>query len=169
MIFREQLFSTFLGSFLGFLFAILLFFITYWLANKKIKSSYKKLLKREFEFNISLLETWLNDLADVIVKISNDDHNIYHYFKYVDFQVYFLKKAFELGIIYDSLKKDEDISKLIDMLNFFSSTNEYFVNQQIKSWKNDEIDKKTITDNMQFGKSEISKYLKFLENFSKDI
>jgi len=169
MTFQEQLFSVFLGSILAFFFGILLFLITYWLVNKNLKKSYRKLLKREFEFNISLLENWLNDFTDVIVKISNDDHNVYHYFKYADFQVYFLRKAFELGIIYDSLKKDEDISKLIGMLNFFSSSNEHFVNQQIKSWKNNEIEKRIITDDMQFNKSKINEYLKFLKDFSKDL
>jgi len=169
MTFQEQLFSVFLGSILAFLFGILLFLITYWLVNKNVKNSYKKLLKREFEFNISLLETWLSDFADVIVKISNDDRNVYHYFKYADFQVYFLRKAFEFGIVYALLKKDEGISKLIDMLNFFSSSSEQFVNQEIKLWKNNGIDKKTITDKMQFDKSKINEYLKFLKDFSKDI
>lgn len=169
MTFQEQLFSVFLGSILAFLFGILLFLITYWLVNKKVKNSYKKLLKREFAFNISLLETWLSDFADVIVKISNDDRNVYHYFKYADFQVFFLKKAFEFGIVYDLLKKDEDISKLIDMLNFFSSSSEQFVNQEIKLWKNNAIDKRTITDKMQFDKSKINEYLKFIKVFSKDM
>jgi len=169
MTFKEQLLSTSLGSFLGFLFAILLFFITYWLINKKTKDSYKKLLKREFLFNISLLETWLDYFDDDIVKISNDDHNIYHYFKYADFQVYFLKKAFEFGIVYDLLKKDEDISKLIDMLSFFSLASEQFVNQQIKLWNSKAIDKKTITDRMQFDKNKVNEYLKFIKVFSKDM
>jgi len=169
MTFKEQLLSTFLGSLLGFLFAIILFVVTYWLANKKIKNSYKKLLKREFEFNISLLETWLNYFEDVIVKISNDDHNIYHYFKYADLQVYFLKKAFELGIVYDSLKKDEDIAKLIGMLDFFSATGETLVYNDIKLWKNSQIDKKAITEIMQYQKNKINEYLKFLKDFIKDL
>jgi len=168
MTFKEYAIATFIGSFSAFVLAIILFLITNWLTAKKVRKSYKKLLKREFSYNIELLQKWLNEITDVLGKISADDRNIFNYFKYTYFQVYFLNESFKLGIVYELFKKDKDISQLSDMLGFFSVGGEQLMNNHITSWRTNQIDKKTITTKIQYEKTKIGEYCGYLQDCLKD-
>jgi len=168
MTFKEQIIATFIGSLLAFIFAIILFLITNRLTAKKARKSYKKLLKREFSYNIELLQKWLNEINDTLGKISADDKNIFKYFKYTYFQVYFLNECFKYGIVYELFKKDKDIAKLNAMLGFFSIGGEQLINNTITSWKTNQIDKKAITTKMQYEKTKIDEYCKYLQECVKD-
>lgn len=168
MNFNEQIIATFIGSFLAFIFAIILFLVTNWLTAKKARKSYKQLLKREFSYNVELLQKWLNELTDVLGKISADDKNIFNYFKYTYFQVYFLNECFKYGIVYELFKKDKDIENLNAMLGFFNPGGEQVINNDITSWKTNQIDKKNITSRIQYQKKKIDEYRIYLQECLKD-
>ena len=59
MLFKEQILASFLGTSFGFIFAIILFLLTNFLQKLRVNKNVKNYLKREFQYDISLLQGWI--------------------------------------------------------------------------------------------------------------
>lgn len=107
MTFSEQIIATFLGSILGFFFGIALFYLTETFKVKRQKGQLLKGLKREFEFNFSLIDNWIEDTEKILRKISALDREVFTFYRLTDFQRLFTDKCFNQGILYDALSTKE--------------------------------------------------------------
>ena len=168
MTFDQQILATFIGSVLGFIFAIVLFYITEKIKQKKAMSETKKNLKREFGFNISLLTEWTTKLDKVLRQVTADDHDVFEYFRYSDFQRVFIHTAFQQGILYDSFSDDDFYTLNSILIHFFRETETYLA-LYISRWKNKDITKKEMLQLFEFEKDKVSKYLKVLKNLREKI
>lgn len=148
---------------MGFLSAIILFFITYFVRNHLIKRTLRKHLKREFQYNISLLQEWINEIDKILRKITAMDLRVYSYLQYSYFQRYFIQESFKLGIIY-KLLNNEELSQLNTMLLHCSIGGEQYVNASIAQWKAQKINQAEALSNFEFEKEELQKYKKHLEH-----
>lgn len=135
MSFQVQVLASFLGTLFGFLFAIVLHVITNFIQRKWAKEVFKKHLRREFEYDMRLLQDWFDKIEEILRKISAKDKRIYQYLKYSDFTRYFMDESFKFGLIYD-LFNDDEVFGLNKLVTHGSLGMEQYVNSKVLEWKN---------------------------------
>jgi len=161
MTFGQQILATLYGTIAGFVFAIVLYYVTDLIRINKTKNNLIKNLKREFEYNISLLEEWIKEIDRILLKISAHDEQVFSYLKYSYFQRLFLQECFRFGILYKSFN-NEDISNLNTILLHFDINFENYINKIIGHWKDQVMPQKEAIKHFYFEKDELIKYKKQL-------
>ena len=165
MTFGQQVLSTLCGTIAGFLFAIALFYITEKSKTKRAKKHLIKNLKREFEYNTSLLQDWINEIDSVLGKITTRDTIVFAYFKYSFYQRFFIQESFRFGIVYDILTND-DVSNLNTILLHCDVGVESYVNDLVKRWREKRIEQQEAFRGFDFEKKALQKFKKQLEEIS---
>lgn len=102
MTFTEQITSTFIGSILGFGFAIGLFYVTQTIkTNRKTKNLIDNLLN-EVTYNITILDKWIEDIELRRRWLSRSEKTFNPIRKHSEIiQIHFLNRSIEEGILYD--------------------------------------------------------------------
>ena len=162
MTFGQQLLASFLGTTFGFIFAILLFLVTSTIKVCFEKKTLRKHLKREFEYDISLLQDWIDEIDKILRKITANDSQVFSYLRYTFFQRFFMQKAFQSGIMYNSLN-NEHISNLNTILLHCDIGIEQYLNGAIQQWKVGQQPQKEALHQFEFEKEELKKYQKHLK------
>ena len=166
MNFIEQIAASFIGTFFGFIFAIILFYITNKILEIRNKKVLLKHLKREFEYDISQIKGWIEEIDKILRKITANDSNVFSYLKYSYFARSFIQQAFNSGILYNKLN-DEEISNLNTILSHCDLGFEGYINSLITQWKSSSIEQKEVLSKFEYEKEALSKYQKELAEFIK--
>ncbi len=161
MTFGQQVLASFVGTTFGFIFAILLFLITSGIKSYLDKKTLRKHLKREIEYDISLLQEWIDEIDKILRKITANDQQVFSYLRYTFFQRFFMQEAFRSGIMYKSLN-NEHISNLNTILLHFDIGIEQYINGTIQQWKTGQQPQKEALRQFEFEKEELKKYQKHL-------
>jgi hypothetical protein len=161
MTFGQQVLASFVGTTFGFIFAILLFLITSAIKSYLNKKTLRKHLKREFEYDISLLQEWIDEIDKILRKITANDPQVFSYLRYTFFQRFFMQEAFRSGIMYNSLN-NENISNLNNILLHCDTGIEQYVNGAIQQWKTGQQPQQEVLRQFEFEKEELKKYQKHL-------
>jgi hypothetical protein len=168
MKFNEQILATFIGSFTGFILAIVLFYITEKIKNSQTKKSIVNSLIREFQYNIVLIDEWTNTIEKILRQITANDSEVYLYLKYSAFQQLFLKKAIEWGILYDLVNND-DVAKLNEILSHFSFATETYLMTAINSWKSQKLEQKEGLKLFEFQKDKLKTFKSDLQKIMQKV
>ena len=168
MSFGEQISASFIGTFFGFIFAIILFFITNKIIESRNKRMLLKYLKREFEYDISLMQEWVNEIDKILRKITANDSNVFSYLKYSYFSRAFMQQAFNSGIMYKKLN-NEEILQLNTILLHCDIASEGYINSLITQWKSGSIDQKDVLFKFEFEKDSLTQYKRQLDDIIKKI
>ena len=170
MTFGQNLFSTFIGAFLGFWFSIALFFIAYHFQQRTQKNTLKDNLAKELEYNIVFLKGKLEDIGKAIEKITVDNKNTFFYScNFTGYQALFLNEYFKKGLLYKKLKPKE-ISDLESLLRHMAPEGAApYINYSIKSWKEEKLTVKQMLDIMAFERDNIKGYIGKLEEMSQKV
>lgn len=161
MTFGQQVFASFIGTAFGFIFAIILFLITSAIKVHLDKKTLRKHLKREFEYDISLLQEWIDEIDKILRKITANDLSIFSYLRYSFFQRFFMQEAFRSGIMYNSLN-NEEISNLNTILLHCDVGIEQFINGTIQQWKTGQLPQHEALRQFEFEKDELQRYKRHL-------
>jgi len=166
----QQILASFIGTLFGFIFAIVLFLITNYIQRKVAKKTLKKYLNREFQYNISLLQDWMDTIDEILRKITAKDKQIYKYVKYSDFARYFMDESFKFGIIFD-LFSNEDVFKLNKVVTYCNFALEQFINARVTKWNNCPIaeEDKLQKELLNFFEYEKTKLKDFKKNLEKSL
>ncbi len=149
--FWSRALATLLGTVAGFLFSIVVFYISEHVKRSRDRKKIIVGLKREAAFNIGLCDAWLKGVPDVRLKVAAGDQNFFNYFDYTRALRIFVQEAVRAGVLYDLL----DDSELVDLdksLLFLSPLSEGDMNGEIAQWKAG-----------SFSAAELSKALSFHE------
>jgi len=161
MTFNQQMLASLLGAFLGFASALIVFFLTYYIRNYLSKRTLRRHLKREFEYNLSLIRDWIEEIEKILRKISSSDKKVYSYLQYSYFQRYFIQEAFKLGIMYNLLS-NEELSKLNNSLIHCSLAGEQYINSIVSQWKSGKIEQSDALGRFEFEKEQLQQHKKHL-------
>lgn len=161
MAFEQQVLASFVGTTFGFIFAILLFLITGAIKSYLNNKTLRKHLKREFEYDISLLQEWIDEIDKVLRKITAGDPQVFSFLRYTFFQRSFIQEAFRSGIMYNTLN-NEHISNLNNILLHCDIGIEQFLNGSIQQWKTRQLPQQDALRQFEFEKEELKKYQKHL-------
>lgn len=117
--------GTFLGAIVGFIFALILFFLKEYYKERKDKKNIIKSLKREFEYNLSVFNTWIEVLRShkQDVKSGLFKENAGYVINKIKFQSTVLDSIFSKGGIYDifELKDIEYLYYLLSLVPIFKN------------------------------------------------
>jgi len=167
MTFNQQLLASFIGTFFGFLSAIVLFLLTFYIQRKLANNIFKKHLKREFRYDIKLMKEWIETVEKVLRKVTAKDKQIFYYIKYSDLARYFMDESFKLGLIYN-LFSDEQVFALNKLVTHCSIGTEQYINNKIIAWRScpaaeEDKQQKELLEAFEYQKDELSKFKKLLD------
>jgi len=168
MTFIQQVLASFIGTVFGFFFAILLFFTTNAIRGKFSRNTLRKHLKREFEYDITLVQEWIDEIDKILRKATANNREVFSYLRYTFFQRFFLQEAFRTGIMYNSLV-DEDISNLNNILLHFDIGIEQYLYGLIQNWKNGQIVQPEALRSFEFEKEQLQIFKKNLAKISEKL
>ncbi|MCX5632326.1 MAG: hypothetical protein NTW93_01400 [Phycisphaerae bacterium] len=166
--FREQILSSFIGTFFGFIFAIILFILTNKLIEIRNQKVLIKHLIKELKYDITQIEGWIAEVDKILRKITAEDKRIYYYLKYSDFSRVFTQQAFNSGLLFDKLN-DKEISQLNTIFLHCDINTETFVNNYITQWKSSQIERSSMLENFEYEKTCLEKYKNELIDILKKI
>lgn len=124
-------------------------------------------MKREFKYDIRLLQDWIDKIEEILRKISAKDKQIYQYLKFSDFARYFMDESFKFGLIYN-LFNDDEIFNLNKLVSHGALGMEQYVNNKILDWKNCQTDEeekkqKEVLAVFEYQKIQLKEFKKLLE------
>lgn len=166
--FEEQILASFLGSFFGFAFAVILFLLTNQIIEKRNKKMLLRHLKREFEYDISKIQEWIDEIDKILRKITANDINVYSYLQYSYFQRAFVQQAFNSGIMYNKLD-NEEISQLNTILSHFDIGYEGYINSLITQWKSSSIKQTDVLFKFEFEKDSLIRFKQQYDEIIKNV
>jgi uncharacterized membrane protein YgaE (UPF0421/DUF939 family) len=168
MKFGQQILATLIGTIAGFIFSIILFYLT----NKWKINSYKKNVvknfSKEIEYNLSLINRLHSQINDVISKVTADRIDIYTYLDYKRYQRLFLDELFRQEVLYERLNQDE-VSEIDTILFHFSIVAENYMNKNIEDWKARKIDRVPTLRSLEFERDQLEGYRQTLQNIKLKI
>ena len=164
----DSFWSSLWGSFLGFVFAIILFYIIEKVKSYQSKKELKKLLKKECKYNLSQFEEWISVIEKVLTEVGADISQTYGFVNYENFASYFLQRSYQEGIMFD-LIKDKDVKEMAAMFTRYNLNGQTYINGLITSWRSNEITKQDITAKLNHELSELKESQKIFGELISDL
>ncbi len=164
MTFWQQMLASLIGAFFGFGFAIIGYVVTSEYRDHREQKIAGKQLRRELEYDISYLGTLIEQIDKFLRAVVSNNHSIYMYLRYVFFQRTFIQGAFHRGVLYKKLK-DNEISKLNEILMHLDYGLEKQANDYIVKWQNNGVDQADASRYFEFEKDQLQDYGKTLKEF----
>ncbi|MGR5413048.1 hypothetical protein ACPV52_09870 [Vibrio astriarenae] len=123
-----------LGPFLGFVGAIILFFLKEkWTASRKKKSTISN-LKLEIRYNINLYSGFIEQLSNAISAVSSGSRKVYVRLDYDFIASFFAKEYYNSGLLLSAFHA-EDLKRWNVMLSSLSSGYEQHVLDSLEDWR----------------------------------
>jgi len=162
MTFGENVCATLIGTVAGFLFSIALFYVREKVKHTREREKTIKNLRREFVYDVGLLGEWVRNLTTARAQVAAGT-NVFRTIPYTRFSRAFVQEAFRSGIIFE-IFNDEEVASIDELLGFFWTGGEQFVNDKLAKWdyKREEISAKEVVDMLQFNIEKIEEHQKTL-------
>jgi hypothetical protein len=153
---------------LGFFFALILFYVKERWKDENKKKELAKLLRRELEYNILLIDQWIKDIRQDLYFLTWARPIFIFSPRYDLFQKYFINKALESGLIYDLLN-NEQINTIANILSFFSAERERRLLEFIKRYKVIEMVDDEGTPGKNYIEMELEDELKIIQDMRTQV
>lgn len=135
---EKKTMTTILSAVLGFVFAMILFYVTQWEKERMERISLTNLLKRELEYDLILIDKYIKDIEHDL-NFLQWAYPIYTFTPRYDlFQNNFIDKAFKSGIIY-ALLSNAQINIISTILTVFSIDRKRSLIEIISKYKDKDI------------------------------
>jgi hypothetical protein len=132
--FWSRALATLVGTVAGFVFSIVLFYVSESIKRRRDRSKIVRGLHREATFNVGLCDVWLKGIGEVRLKMAAGDQNFFNYFDYSRALRIFVQEAVKAGVLYDLLE-DSELVDLDKGLRFLGPQTEEGLNGLIAQWK----------------------------------
>jgi len=160
MTFFEQVLATFIGALAAFVFSLVLFYLQEKFKEGKNGKTLMSNIKKECDFNVIFLEDFKDQFDKFLRKISANDKSAFLPLKFEKVQRLFISKAFNEGLLYDSLKAEE-LQELDSMLDYFSQSTNNFFWTRLQAFCSGKTDAAAALPGFEFDKEKIQKYINF--------
>lgn len=164
MDFTQQVIANITGVVIGFLFSIMLFYLTEkWKRASERKTALQN-VAREMGYNIGLLERMRDQIGDLLQDISvgaDSKPTLYKNFSFGKLQKLFVIEAFNRGILYEILSP-EDINNFDAMLSFFDKGTDEWADDVLKRLSEHGIKPNDAHDVFKHLKNKVTEHLDYL-------
>jgi putative component of toxin-antitoxin plasmid stabilization module len=132
--FLSRALATLVGTVAGFLFSIVVFYVSEGVKRSRDRQKIIAGLNREAAFNIGLCESWLKSIGEIRLKVASGDRVVFDYFDYSRALRIFVGEALKAGVLYDLLN-DSELVELDKALRFLGPPSEQDINGKVAQWK----------------------------------
>jgi len=160
--FWSRALATLVGTVAGFVFSIVLFYVSEYVKRSRERTKVIAGLKREAAFNIGLCDAWLKGIGDIRLKVAGGDQAVFNYIDYTRALRIFVQEAVRGGILYDLLT-DGELVELDKSLRFFGSVSEQDINGKIEQWKTGSISAADMSKALTFHEYVVTEARKAME------
>ena len=101
-------------------------------------------------------------------RITMNNKDIYTIFRFNKLQRFFILEAFNKGLLYQYLSK-EDIGDVDAMLNYFTSGTDSFAWNFLNGFKSGQIPQKDVYSKFEFDKKQIESYIKITQTLKEKL
>lgn len=161
MEFQQQVLATLAGVMGGFVFSIILFYLTEQWRERSEKKTILQNVIRECEYNIVLLQRMREQLNDMLQEVAVSKAHIYKPFAFNRIQRIFILEAFKKGFLYESLES-EHINKVDEMLRYYETGTDGLASDILKKFESKEITAEKALAHFDYDKRKIREHLDFL-------
>jgi len=169
MTFTENVISTGIGAFLGFIFAILLFYFTEKWKEDKIRKRLESSVAKELDFNIKLFNQQIGNLNKAIEEVASNNRAILISYGFKNFQSSLLSIYYNSGHAVEKLTS-EDILYLSTILDHVQGQLPNLVNDELANWNNGGTSAtvtKVLVDERELMKDIVAAYASILTKLEK--
>lgn len=166
MKFWEQALATLIGSFGGFVGALILFWIKTYSENSRKEKSLLKNLRYEIEYNINLLNKYDGEITKCIEAVAADSKVVYLNIDYAKIARYFSIQFYREGLLSKYLHI-EDMKNWNDFLATLSEGAETHVLETLEKWRKTEVGKEQTFNALKHERSQVQ-YAKQLSEYLKE-
>ena len=153
---------------IGFLFAVLLFYLKEAQKKRQNKKVLIKYLNRELKYNTALINQWIKDIKHDIYFLRWAKPIFTFTPQFNKFRSLFINKAFDSGIIYDLLS-DRHIECIIRMLTFFSVEKQSSIKDFINRYKDVEVVDEDGMSGIEFIKMFLNDHLEIIKEKQEEL
>jgi len=137
MTFLESVISSSIGAFVGFLGALIIFFVKEWWQTNTNKTSIIENLKLELTYNITLYNDFEQKVQECIEAISNDSKSVYLTLDYDFIGTHFAIQFYRNGLLLKYFHP-EDMRRWNVMLTLIGEGAEKHVVECVDQWRDNE-------------------------------
>lgn len=163
MNFYQQIIASLIGTFVGFVFSIVLFYLTEkWKSahtNKNLSSN----IQRELQYNVDFLNGYKDEFEKMLRQVTANTKPVYLIFKHSKLQRLFILEAFQKGLLYKYLTVDE-INNMDVMINYFLPYRDQALNQILSSYNSGQNTAQSALATLEWDRDQIDLYIKILKN-----
>jgi hypothetical protein len=160
--FAQQVIATLIGTFAGFFFSLVLFYLTELWKKKQLNKDISANIQRELQYNIDHLESYKGEFEKMLRQITANGKEIWTIFKHNKLQRLFLLDAFQKGLLYRYLTTDE-INQMDAMLNYFQPYRDQILTDLLNSFRTDQKTGQEVLATMEWDRDQIEKHIKTLK------
>ena len=160
---KNDFWKIILSNVFGFCFALVLFLFSQCMKNIIKKRNYLKSLKSEIDFNIRLINIYINNFQEWLLLINGGKNGPQEPFDFSQLQKNFFNRCLEKGYLYNKFS-NEELSNIISMFSYFSIENQQWINNFSNENYDYEKDPKRSVENTFF-KHHLSKLERFDTKF----
>lgn len=156
MSFEESIIASSIGAFVGFLGALIIFFIKEWWQSCSRKNTIVKNLKLEIAYNINLYEKFEEQIQDCIEAISNGSRTLYLNLDYNFVGTHFATQFYQNGLLLKYFHP-EDMRRWNVMLTQIGTGADKHVTDCVDQWREEkEIDRETVYEALKYEKKQVA-------------
>ena len=156
MSFWESALASSIGAFVGFVGALIIFFIKEWRQNKVRRTSIVENLKLEIAYNINLYEKFEKQIQNCIEDISNDSKSLYLNLDYDFVGTHFAKQFYQNGLLLKYFHP-EDMRRWNVMLTQIGAGADKYVTECVDKWREEkEIKKEEVYKALKHEKEQVT-------------
>jgi len=154
--FEESALASSIGAFIGFLGALIVFFIKEWWQTSIRKRSVVKNLKLELTYNINLYEKFEEQIQECIEAISNGNRSLYLNLDYDFVGTHFAKQFYQNGLLLKFFHP-EDMRRWNVMLTLIGTGADKHVTDCVDQWREEkEIEQEAVYEALKHEKKQVS-------------
>ena len=157
-----------ISAIIGFLFALLLFYLQEAQKKRQNQKVLIKYLNRELKYNTALINQWIKDIKHDIYFLRWAKPIFTFTPQFNKFRSLFINKAFDSGIIYDLLS-DRHIECIIRMLTFFSVEKQSSIKDFINRYKDVEVVDEDGMSGIEFIKMFLNDHLEIIKEKQEEL
>ncbi|WIM05166.1 MAG: hypothetical protein OHM77_10725 [Candidatus Nitricoxidivorans perseverans] len=165
MTFTQQIVATLIGSFCGFLAALLMLWIKRWFDDRTKEGSLLKNLRYEIAYNINLFAKYEEQLTKAIESVGADAKDVYVAIDYALIARYFSIQFYREGLVSKYLHF-EDVKRWNDFLSTLSEGSEAHLNESLEAWRTSTADKEKTFKVLRHEREQV-RYAKELSEYIK--
>lgn len=143
MTFTQQIIAALIGSFGGFVGALVMLWVKTWFDRSRLERALVRNLHYELEYNINLLDKYATEITKCIEAVAADSKQVYLSIDYSFVARHFAIQFYREGLVSKYLHV-EDVKRWNDFLSALSEGSETYANETVEKWRNNGASKEQV-------------------------